>query len=263
MRVKDFPIKGSITFLGACADTAKAWRSGNLLGLSQPANIRRVRAAMERADPQEMAELMAEMAGPVAPGDPRQAFGVQAERQLRMSTLVMRLIIRAAARQWRRRSTPGPRLDMDLVRERCCAWIDAGDWPAIDHLDSPDAADRAQAQKIAELLGEGVAAAEAGRRRLAIMASMAAPLELLHIVANLPQAVVDNLSATRRASSAHGELNQADLDYVDGMVAKVFPDDGQRGAEVGDPVAAANECIDRSRSGNWLSRVMGGLRGRG
>lgn len=176
--------------------------------------MRNTREVMLRGEVDEIVALLTDIAGPVAPVDPREALGVKTHQHGQLAGLLARLAVRRAVNA---RATLGRPAGEDLpgeiarVIDDLACWVESG--MLVGGASAVDA-EAAQARQISALVERSADAADvhAARVRLALVAPLAPPLESLRIMSSLDASFVQHApdavdeGAARERNARRGEV---------------------------------------------------------
>lgn len=217
-------------YLGACADTRKAWHNTSMLSRARPQQMLRLREELASADARRIASLLCDMSGPMHPGaavraqDPMTRSGVALARNVLQA--VLEAVISSQAEpstSARGGAQPGETSQteqkteqterarqtarLEQLKQQLAFWIDHGRLRG-DELDRQFPQPRQIAQFLAEQASRNDKP-EPSMLRLACVALTAPAVESAWVISRLSDTFLD---AQRAAHSAWSDSVQpADL----------------------------------------------------
>jgi hypothetical protein len=93
-------------YLGACADTRKAWYSTSMLSRARPQQMLRVRQELASGDARRIAALLCDMSGPMHPGAAVRAQDPMTRSGVALARNVVQAVLEAVLSHPAERSTP-------------------------------------------------------------------------------------------------------------------------------------------------------------
>jgi hypothetical protein len=166
-------------YAAACADTHKAWHATPLLSRARVEQVRWVRRVLREGDSSQIATMLADLCGPMHPGDLASAAesgSTVSSKGIALALSVLDAVLpvcveerrRSALKSANRKSGVQPMLDIDRLKGLLLHWIDHGalPLPLDERHDQP--------RRIAEFLrGEGLRQADEQSQAMLRMACIA------------------------------------------------------------------------------------------
>lgn len=207
-------------YLGACADTRKAWYSTSMLTRARPEHIRHVRQELATGDAHRMAHVLCDMSGPMHPGgvaraqDPMTGNGSALARCVVQAVLEAVLVTDFGApaapddRGTASTGLDGPRqvACLEELKRQIAFWIDHG------RLDGEDAVrGLSPAGQIAQFLrvhNPDLDEPERAMLRLACVALTAPAVESAWVIARLSEGFLEVQASTFEAFAVQAGRSQ-------------------------------------------------------
>lgn len=174
-----------LEFLNACVDARKAWHGTNMLSITKPDTVNRVKHALVASDGPDLTKLLLEIMGPVAPAQIKDAMGTMSVAHRELAGLMCSLAFRIAVLK----RTEGNPVDLTIAKDLLASWITTGEF----HFETEELLPRKylnEAKKISELFKQSD---QADRIRLSIVAPLAPALESMLVISKFCNSSVSNL----------------------------------------------------------------------
>lgn len=184
------PLCASHDFVDACSSARKAWHRTNLLAISKPATIGRVKQSMIHDNATVLKDLLLDIMGPVAPITPKDAMGSASVGHREMAGLICLSAMRIGCLVRKK----GDMIDLELIKNLLLSWIDFGEFRFSASI-SMKGIDEA----VASAKGMGLVFSSVNypdRVRLAVVAPLAPALESMIVISILSDSVVKMMSKT-------------------------------------------------------------------
>lgn len=191
----------SNTFVGACADTQKAWTQSNLLAKVNKKVCMQVKDTLANGSSEAIVNMIMDIMGPVAPVELRNAMGPATMSHQELAKIILGFVVRAAVAN----RVPGEPLDVEFLKSGLRNWIDDSCFGIESN--HPGYNEDRKAKRIAELIETdapfvlGIKNSEYGSKmRLCVVAPLAAPIQSLIIVSRVNADLLGNFEAEQKLS---------------------------------------------------------------